>query len=154
MADQNSRVAALPAGYVTLVGVVYAVAASSSKIWSRIAWARMSGVRTGNRTTADPLLTPQSPADEAERARASIRYVLSSTITRSIRRLGSGGSDGTAELIAVLHLLCSNATINAVHGQPLDEERPSVKGDRSPGEAAPRPLRPIRNRRTEPTRTH
>ncbi len=89
-----------------------------------------------DRTTADPLITPQALADEAERSRASIRYSFSSSITESIRRLDSGGSDGTAEMVAALHLLCLNAKIDAVDHQPLDEERSSEAGDRGSRESS------------------
>ena len=133
MADQNTTVAALPAGYATLAGVVYAITASSTKIWGHIAWARMSRVTFENGKMGNPLITPGAHADEAKKSRASIRYNFSSVVTKRIRQLDFDGSDGTAEVVAALHLLCSNTKIDVVHNQPRDEVRPPGKGDQNYG---------------------
>jgi hypothetical protein len=92
MADQNTTVAALPAGYATLAGVVYAVAASSSKIWAQIAWARMSQISFGNAAGSNHELNGGITAGVPEKSgEFNIMSALSKTITRS-RDLEIGAS--------------------------------------------------------------
>jgi hypothetical protein len=54
MADQTTTIAALPAGYATLAGVIYAVTATSPRVWSHTAWVKMSRISLQKRLRVIP----------------------------------------------------------------------------------------------------
>jgi hypothetical protein len=107
MADQNTTVAQLPAGYATLAGVIYAVAATSPKVWSHIAWTRMSGTFMKRRQRVDTIKTRQ-PSNTSSNKRAELQLGLSRAITQQLRRPGLPDSSVVVNQIAVMHVICSN----------------------------------------------
>lgn len=108
MADQNTNVAQLPAGYATLAGVVYAVAATSPKVWSHIAWTRMSAIFMKRAQRVDTIKTRQ-PSNTSSNKRAELQLGLSGAITQQLRRPRLPDSSVVVNQIAVMHVICSNA---------------------------------------------
>jgi hypothetical protein len=110
MADQNTTIASLPAGYATLAGVVYAVAATSPKVWSHIAWTRMSAIFTKRAQRVDTIKTRKpSNASPNKRAAARLQLGLSRAITQQLQRPRLPDSSVVVNQIAVMHVICSNA---------------------------------------------
>ena len=103
MADQNTTVAQLPAGYATLAGVIYAVAATSPKVWSYIAWTRMSAIFMRRAQRVDTIKTRQSSNI------AKLQVSLSKAIAQKLRQPRLPDSSVVAKQIAVMHVICSNA---------------------------------------------
>ena len=107
MADQNTTVAQLPAGYATLAGVIYAVAATSPKLWSHIAWTRMSAIFMKRAQRVDTIKTRQ-PSNTSSNKRARLQLDLSRAITQQLRRPRLPDSSVVVNQIAVVHVICSN----------------------------------------------
>jgi hypothetical protein len=108
MADQNTTISQLPAGYATLAGVVYAVAATSPKVWSYIAWTRMSAIFMKRAQRVDTIKTRQS-SNTSPHQLARLQVGLSKTVTQQLRRPRLPDSSVVAKHIAVMHVICSNA---------------------------------------------
>jgi hypothetical protein len=108
MADQNTTIAQLPAGYATLAGVIYAVAATSPKVWSYIAWTRMSAIFMKRAQRVDTIKTRQS-SNTSPHQLAELQAGLSETVIQQLRQLRLPDSSVVAKHIAVMHVICSNA---------------------------------------------
>jgi hypothetical protein len=109
MADQNTTVAQLPAGYATLAGVIYAVSASMPQAWSYIAWSRMSAIFSEGESV-HWLLNKSMSTETSKR----MQTILSQTITRELRQTNMKDMSQVVKHVAMLHLLCaSNARSSA-----------------------------------------
>lgn len=133
MADQTTTIAALPAGYATLAGVIYAVAATSPGIWSHTAWVKMSRIFPQKKAERDPFLQSKERRSETidTTTQASICRHLSQAITTGMRQVGTQKSEQNNEdliqRVAVFHLIYSHLR---QHGQDQqrtsDEESPET----------------------------
>ena len=130
MADQTTTIAALPAGYATLAGVIYAVAATSPRIWSHTAWVKMSQIFPQKKAEHDPFLQSKERRSETNdtTTQASICRHLSKAITTRMRQIGTRNSEHRNEdLIAVFHLVYSHLRQHSqVQQRTSDEESPGT----------------------------
>ena len=130
MADQTTTIAALPAGYATLAGVIYAVAATSPRIWSHTAWVKMSRIFPQKKSERDPFLQSKQRRSETNdtTTQASICRHLSKAITTRMRQVGTQKSDQENEnLVAVFHLVYSHLRQHSqVQQRTGDEESPET----------------------------
>jgi len=114
MADQTTTIAALPAGYATLAGVIYAVAATSPRIWSHTAWVKMSRIFPQKKAERDPFLQSKERRSETidTTTQASICRHLSQAITTRMRQVGTQKSEQSNEdliqRVVVFHLIYSH----------------------------------------------
>jgi hypothetical protein len=116
MSDQLTAISTLPAGYPTLVGVVYAIAMTSRNVWANIAWARMM---QASRFPRPRLREPQNTSSSNDRGSNKIvdsvlnnlrelEEALTRNITRCARHKRFDKSDRLAEReAATLHLIHS-----------------------------------------------
>jgi pimeloyl-ACP methyl ester carboxylesterase len=138
MADQTTTIAQLPAGYATLGGVIYAVAVTSPKIWSYVAWNRIGYSLLQFWRYPEPKINKDSSSDLTE-SRASVVSGLLRTITKELRavRRRAKPSDSLAAKLHVLLLLThgrmigdSPATPNScADGINLVEARRPLRAD-------------------------
>ncbi|OCK93136.1 uncharacterized protein K441DRAFT_661897 [Cenococcum geophilum 1.58] len=130
MADQTTTIAALPAGYATMAGVIYAVAATSLTIWSHTAWVKMSRIFPQKKAERDPFLQSKERRSKTHdtTTQASICHHLSKAITTRMRQVGTRKSKHSIEdLIAVFHLIYSHLRQQSqVQQRTSDEESPET----------------------------
>lgn len=108
MADQVTTIAALPPGYGTLAGVIYAVTATSAKIWTNIAWFKMSRLPSHSNSRLFSENNYFAQATEGECVLEETGEALSRSITKRTRRFGPYRTNDFLERdVAVLHILSS-----------------------------------------------
>ena len=143
MADQTTTIAALPAGYATLAGVIYAVAATSPRIWSHTAWVKMSRIFLQKKAERDPFLQSKERRSETNdtTTQASICRHLSKAITTRMRQIGTRNSEHRNEdLIAVFHLVYSHLRQHSqVQQRTSDEEFPETLATNTQVPRSPQP---------------
>ncbi|KAF1994882.1 hypothetical protein P154DRAFT_612460 [Amniculicola lignicola CBS 123094] len=116
MADQITTIASLPAGYPTLAGSIYALAATSRELWSNVAWRKMAVQRIA------PMNEPFDAAsfydgNVLDSSIFEVQKILSKTITRRLRQLRFKKSNRSVEEdIVALHILRSFIS-SAVHAE-------------------------------------
>ena len=163
MADQNTTVAQLPAGYATLAGVVYAVAATSPKVWSHIAWTRMGAIFMKRAQRVDTIKTRQ-PSNTSSNKRARLQLGLSRAITQQLRRPRLPDSSVVVNQIAVMHVICSNAQSGSfltgredeigIDGGAQETRGPATLRVKAGNSCAPRNRSSVYPRRTRSANPH
>jgi hypothetical protein len=120
MADQVTTISALPAGYGTIAGLIYALTATPLSIRHNIAWVKMCQV------------VVHKPHQQAGGSHSSaieeIRGALSTRITKEMRQFGLHQTNASLERdIAALHILSSFLQDNTQGEEIIGNRKPSQK---------------------------